>query len=85
MGAVFVNYNMRLDARGLESTQLFIKLKDMLNLYCVNDVPVEIILDSRSRTGKAKAFASMSGCQTEIEERDGNYILKITGGCRCGG
>ena len=75
---------MLLDARGLESRDLFIKLKEMLSLYCANDTPVEIILDSKARTGEAKTFALMSGCQTEIDEKEGNYILKIIGGCRCG-
>ena len=62
---------MVIDARGSDSRELFIKLKEILSTEKCSDVFIEILFDVRDATiQKARAFVSMSGCQTKIEKKN---------------
>jgi hypothetical protein len=75
---------MVIDARGVELKELFVKLKEILSTdgRC-GDVCIEILLDTHNAAQKVRAFVSMTGCQTEIKEKKGCYVLYVTGSPCC--
>ncbi len=74
---------MLIDARELKSEELFIKLKGILASERCRDVSIEILFDTYQEAKRAKAFVSMSGCSTDIEEKDDYYSMQITGSPCC--
>jgi len=70
---------MVIDARRLELQELFKRLKEIFASGCGADVFIEVLVDTSANIKQIKAFISMTGCRTAIEERDGNYIVRITG------
>ena len=74
---------MVIDARGIEPHELFLRLRETLASRRGVDVFIEILFDTRSTSQRAKAFVSMTGCRAEIEEREGHYLLRITGSPCC--
>lgn len=74
---------MTIDARELESHELFRKLKDILTSKVGTDVFIEILFDTRPAAKKVRAFISMTGCQTELEEKEEYYVLRVTGSPCC--
>jgi translation initiation factor 1 (eIF-1/SUI1) len=75
---------MTIDARGIELKELFARLKEILSTdgRC-GDVCIEILLDTLDAAQKVRAFVSMTGCQTEIKEKEGRYVLYVTGNPCC--
>lgn len=69
----------RVDARELDSQELFLKLNDILSSKWGKDVFIEILIDTFTATKKVKAYISMTGCKTEIEKKEGYYIVRVTG------
>lgn len=43
------------------------------------NVSIEIMLNTADDVGKFTSFAAMSGCKTEIDKKDGYYIMHVTG------
>jgi hypothetical protein len=74
---------LTIDARQLTSEELFTKLRDILASHRGCDVSIDILLDTRSMSERVKAFVSMTGCQTELEEKNGYYIIRIRGSPCC--
>lgn len=74
---------MVIDARGLDLPELFLKLKEILTSKRGMEVFIKVLLDTHSATKKAKAFVSMTGCKADIEEKEGYYLLRITGSPCC--
>ncbi len=75
---------MVIDARTLNSQELFIKLKEILASQIGKDVFIEIMLNTQSETKRLKAFVSMSGCQTtDVEKKEGYYVMCIKGSPCC--
>jgi len=74
---------MVIDAREFEGTSLFIKLKEVLASYCGKDVFIEILLNSLQDAKRVMTFASMSGCKSEIGEKEGYYTVTISGTVCC--
>ena len=75
---------MVIDGRKIESRELFIKLKEIFARHGNEEVSVDLLLETRQDTKRAKAFVSMCGLETKIEEKEGYYLLKISGTpCRC--
>lgn len=73
----------RIDARRLKPEELFMKLKEILESKMGMNVLIEILLDRHSAAKKVRAFVSMTGCQTELEEKDGYYVMRVTGSPCC--
>ncbi len=45
----------------------------------------KIIVDTQEYAKRMQGFAAMSGCTTELEGKDGHWVVYIKGGtCRCG-
>lgn len=71
---------MTIDARkGRDARELFHKLKDILAKEIGKEVIIEVMVATNDIAKKVRAFAEMSGCQTEIEEKEGYYIARVTG------
>lgn len=71
---------MHIDARELEQQELFTRLKEILasNGKC-GEVKVEILAGTLAEAKKIGGFAAMSGCRTEIEQKDDYYTVYIKG------
>jgi len=74
---------MTLDARGLGSRELFVKLKELLSSQCGRDVFIEVMVASYQDARQGRAFVSMSGCRADIQEKEGYYVLLISGNVCC--
>ncbi len=74
---------MHIDARNLDSKELLSRLKDYLASKHGGEVDLEVIVNSGPEFKKAKSFAAMSGCRTEVIKKDGYYIMHITGSPCC--
>ena len=74
---------MVIDARELESRELFLKVRGILAERCGREIDIEVLLSTSRESKKLKAFASMSGCRTSIREKDGFFIAHITGNACC--
>ena len=70
---------MHIDARSLDVKEVLSKLKELMYSACGREVDIEITMNSISEAKKVKAFAKMSGCRTEVEEKGECYIISIKG------
>ncbi|NCO84290.1 MAG: hypothetical protein COZ31_09795 [Nitrospirae bacterium CG_4_10_14_3_um_filter_44_29] len=70
---------MTIDVRGLGREELFIRLKEVLISHRGRHISLEVLADSHKRAKEIAAFASMSGCQAELDEGEGRCIVKISG------
>ncbi|MBI5187620.1 MAG: sulfurtransferase TusA family protein [Nitrospirae bacterium] len=76
---------MIIDVRGLEDPEPLKKLKEALSSQCATDVFIEVMVDTKEYVKKIQAFASMSGCTTKVEEKNGYWLVRVRGGtCKCG-
>jgi hypothetical protein len=74
---------MQLDARDLDSKELFLRLRDILASKRGSEVDLEVMIRTAGETTKVKAFVTMSGCRTEIEKSEDCYIMHISGSPCC--
>ena len=74
---------MIVDARTLDSKELLLRMRDVLADHCGREVSVEVFLSGERDTKRLRAFVSMSGCQTVVEQKEGYYIVRITGSVCC--
>ncbi len=74
---------MIVDARTLDSRELMLRMRDLLANHCGREVSVEVFLAGERDTKRLRAFVSMSGCQTVVEEKEGYYVVRITGSVCC--
>ncbi len=63
--------------------ELFLVLRDALKMQPGHDVSIELLVDKECDFMKVRAFLKMSGCRAEMEVKDGQNVVRITGGC-CG-
>lgn len=75
---------MTIDAREIELLDLFLQLKEIFAAQCNLEVDVEVIIGNYPDSKKISTFASMSGCQTETLEKEGCYLVRISGHICCG-
>jgi hypothetical protein len=75
---------MTIDAREIELLDLFLQLKEIFAAQCGLEVSVDVLVGNFHDSKKIATFAAMSGCQTETQERDGCYVVRITGSICCG-
>jgi hypothetical protein len=74
---------MNIDARGLDPKELFQTLKEILASKLGEEVFIEILIQKQSDVKKIQSFAALSGCQTSAEEKEGFFIVRITGSPCC--
>jgi hypothetical protein len=74
---------MILDARTIDMRELFAQMRDLLADHVGKEVSVEVFLSGERDTKRLRAFVSMSGCQTIVEQKEGYYIVHITGSVCC--
>jgi hypothetical protein len=74
---------MVLDGRDIELVQLFEKLREILIASLGSEIFVDVLVRTTIDSRKVRAFAAMSGCNTLIEERNGHYIVHISGNACC--
>ncbi len=76
--------NIIVDTRGLKDKEPFIKVRDALG-HCTDEQMIDVLADSQAQAKKIMSFMAMSGCRVEMEEKDGYWLLRMTGkSCRCG-
>lgn len=73
-----------IDAREIELLDLLLQLRELFAAQCGLEVNVDVLVGDFRNSKKVSAFAAMSGCQTETVERDGCYLVRITGSICCG-
>jgi hypothetical protein len=74
-----------IDGRQLEERKLLMKLRDAFASREDLDVSVDVLLPDRALVSRVRAFSSMTGFSTVVEERAEHVVVHITGGsCRCG-
>jgi len=73
-----------IDAREIGLMDLFLQLKDLFAARCNLEVNVDVLVTNFHDSRKVSTFAAMSGCQTEIMETDGCYLVRISGNICCG-
>jgi hypothetical protein len=74
---------MTLDARTLDTKELLLRMRDLLADRVGQEVAVEVFLSGEKEMKRLKAFVSMSGCQTITVQKEGYYIVRITGSVCC--
>jgi hypothetical protein len=74
---------MILDGRDIELVELFKKLREILLATLGTEIFIDVIVRTTGDSRKVRAFAAMSGCNTLIEERDGHYVVHISGSACC--
>jgi len=74
---------MIFDGRNIEVREVLLRLKEALTSCIGEEVSIDILLKELDDVRRVKAFASMSGCVTAIEGRDGYYLLRIRGNVCC--
>lgn len=70
---------MHIDARSMDVQEVLAKLKELMYSACGREVDIEFTMDSLPGAKKVIAFAKMSGCRTEVEEKGECYIISIKG------
>ena len=70
---------MEIDVRGLDCPQPVIKTR--LALEESLDGSVTVIIDNSATRDNVKRFAESQGCSVSVEERNGEFSLKIVKGC----
>lgn len=70
---------MRIDARKLDLQDLLKQLKDILSSKRGCEVSIEVSINTVSDAKRVKAFAAMSGCNTDIDKKDNYYIIHVKG------
>ncbi len=74
---------MTVDARTLDSKELLMRMRDLLADHCGREVSIEVFLSGERDTKRLRAFVSMSGCLTTVEQKEGYYIVRVTGSVCC--
>jgi len=74
---------MLLDGRDDEVIAVLVQLREVLVERIGVEICIDVLVKSRQDSKRVRAFAAMSGCQTAIEEREGHYIVHITGNPCC--
>jgi hypothetical protein len=74
---------MILDARSLDAKELFLRMRNLLAEHVGQEVSVEVFLSGEKDMKRLRAFVSMSGCQTIVVQKEGYYIVRITGSVCC--
>jgi hypothetical protein len=75
---------MVIDGRDSEMFDLFLQLKEIFAAQCGLEVRVDVLVENFHDSKRIATFAAMSGCQTETQEREGCYVVRITGSICCG-
>jgi hypothetical protein len=75
-----------IDARDRKERDILLQLRDVFRqneegtALCVN-----LLLSDKTLVKKIRAYAKMSGYESEYEDRDGYFEIRIYGtSCRCG-
>jgi TusA-related sulfurtransferase len=75
---------MIIDARGLKHPQPLERIREYLRNNCRQPIELELLVDSSEYTRTITAFARMSKCKTEIENKGEYFTVKIKGDmCSC--
>lgn len=74
---------MVIDAREIELQELFVNLKEIMCSSSGKEVVADIRVRGYGDAKKVTAFASMSGCQTRIENKGEYCIVHISGYACC--
>jgi predicted metal-binding protein len=76
---------MVIDGRELEVEEVLKEVRAFLNERVSLEESAEVLVGSPEVAKKVKAFASMTGVETEAQRMDGYWKLRVSGGsCRCG-
>ena len=75
---------MHIDARKLDEQEIFARLKEILssNREC-GEISTDVLVGTLAEANKIKAFASMSGCRTEIENKGDCFRIHLKGNPCC--
>ncbi len=78
-----MSYDAELDANKNTLESILLKLKEILASKYGSEVSIKVLTNSKADAKKVKAFVSMSGCQTNVDEKNECYIIYITGSPCC--
>lgn len=70
-----------IDGRKLGLRELFLALRSAFKMQPGHEISIELLVDKDCDFKKLTAFLRMSGCRAEMENRDGESVVRITGGC----
>jgi hypothetical protein len=75
-----------IDARELKERDILLQLRDMFRQNEeATEMCVNLLVADKSLVKKIRAFVKMSGYESEVQEKDGNFEIRIFGtSCRCG-
>jgi len=75
---------LNIDVRGLRGQKVFEKIRETVSQYCSQAIRAEILTDDSAAIPKIKGFSSMSGCSSEVSEKEGYWRILIVGdACHC--
>ena len=75
---------IQIDVRGIRGPEVFLKLRETVSQYCGKELQAEILTDDSKAISKIKAFSAMSGCSSEVAEKDGHWTISIKcDACAC--
>jgi hypothetical protein len=67
----------------MDLQDLLKRLKEILEKERGCDVHIEILSSSPDDIKKIKSFVALSGCQAAAEEKEGYYLVLVTGSPCC--
>jgi len=70
---------MELSSQGIETHELFVKLRDILASRRGTEVSINVKSNTAENAKKIQTFVSMTGCKAVIEKIDEHFIVHITG------
>ncbi|MBI5408422.1 MAG: hypothetical protein HZA14_03545 [Nitrospirae bacterium] len=70
---------MNIDGRTIDVQDVLIEVRELLSSTCGKEVNVEIQVKTIADAKRITAFASMSGCKGEIENRGDHYSVQVSG------
>jgi len=75
---------MVIDVREMQNDiELLKKVKEVLSSYCGKEITLEILINSCQNPARVVSYISMSGCQAVFEEKEGYYLVKVSGSVCC--
>ncbi len=76
---------MDIDGRTLGDKEIILKLREIFRTQGGEQLRVNVAVSDRGLAKKIRAFAKMSGYDTECHDKDGYFEVRISGSsCRCG-
>ncbi|MEJ2324905.1 MAG: hypothetical protein P8Y77_08995 [Nitrospirota bacterium] len=76
---------MDIDGRNSDDKEIILRLREIFRTQGGGQLYVNVAVSNKGLVKKIRAFAKMSGYDTECHDRDGYLEVRIFGSsCRCG-